>query len=44
MMTIAALGVQASVLDSLRIDARLGYNLGGTLPTHLDNKVRHINN
>ena len=44
MMTIAALGVQASVLDSLRIDMRLGYTVGGTLPTRLDNKIRHINN
>lgn len=44
MMTIAAVGVKASVLDSLRIDARLGYSLGGTLPTRLDNKIRHINN
>ena len=39
-----ALSCQASILDSLRIDARLGYTLGGTLPTHLDNKIRHINN
>ena len=38
------LSCQASILDSLRIDARLGYTLGGTLPTHLDNKIRHINN
>ena len=39
-----ALSCRASILDSLRIDARLGYTLGGTLPTHLDNKIRHINN
>lgn len=38
-----ALGIQATVLDSLRADVRLGYALGGTLPTHLDNKIRHIN-
>ena len=44
MMTIAAHGVQASVLDSLRLDVRVGYTVGGTLPTHLDNKIRHINN
>ncbi len=34
----------ASVLDSLKLDVRLGYTVGGTLPTHLDNKIRHINN
>ena len=36
-------GLNASILDSLRIDARLGYALGGTVPTHLDNKIRRIN-
>lgn len=41
--TLTAAGVQATVLDSLRFDARLGYALGGTVPTHLDNKIRHIN-
>ena len=40
---LTALGSKATVLDSLRIDARLGYALGGTIPTHLDNKIRHIN-
>ena len=35
--------LRASVLDSVRLDARLGYALGGTIPTHLDNKIRHIN-
>ena len=43
MVTITAVGVKASVLDSLHVDARLGYTLGGTLPTHMDNKIRHIN-
>lgn len=38
-----AMGIHATVLDSIRADARLGYALGGTLPTHLDNKIRHIN-
>lgn len=37
------MGVSATVLDSLRSDARLGYALGGTVPTHIDNKIRHIN-
>ena len=41
--TLTAAGVQATVLDSLRFDTRLGYALGGTVPTHLDNKIRHIN-
>ena len=41
--TLTATGVQATVLDSLRFDTRLGYALGGTVPTHLDNKIRHIN-
>lgn len=36
-------GANASVLDSIRLDTRLGYALGGTVPTHLDNKIRHIN-
>ena len=44
MMVAATLGIEASVLDSLCIDARLGYTLGGTLPTRLDNKIRRINN
>ena len=37
------MGVSATVLDSLRYDARLGYALGGTVPTHIDNKIRHLN-
>ena len=40
---LTAVGAKASVLDSLRLDARVGYALGGTVPTHLDNKIRHIN-
>lgn len=37
------MSVSATVLDSLRCDARLGYALGGTVPTHIDNKIRHVN-
>lgn len=32
-LAVMALGVNASVLDSIRFDARLGYALGGTIPT-----------
>lgn len=35
--------LNASVLDSLRVDARLGYALGGTVPTHIGNEIRGIN-
>ena len=38
-----ALGLNASVLDSLSYDVRLGYALGGTVPTHLGNEIRGIN-
>ena len=38
-----ALGAPATVLDSLSIDARLGYALGGTIPTHMGNEIRGIN-
>ena len=37
------MGVSATVLDSLSYDVRLGYALGGTVPTHVDNKIRHLN-
>jgi hypothetical protein len=37
-------GMQASVLDSVKVDARLGYTVGGTIPTHLGNEIRGINN
>ena len=37
------MGVSARVLDSLSYDVRLGYALGGTVPTHVDNKIRHLN-
>ena len=35
--------MQATVFDDLRFDARVGYELGGTVPTHVDNKIRHLN-
>ena len=31
------------MLDSIRFDVRLGYALGGTVPTHIGNEIRHIN-
>jgi hypothetical protein len=34
----------ATLLDSVKVDVRLGYEVGGTLPTRLDNKIRGINN
>ena len=33
----------STVLDSLRLDARLGYTVGGTIPTHMGNEIRGIN-
>lgn len=38
-----AAAVQATVLDSLRLDARLGYTVGGTIPTHMGREIRGIN-
>ena len=38
-----AMGANASVLDSLRADARLGYVVGGTIPTHIGKEIRGIN-
>jgi hypothetical protein len=38
-----AMGTNASVLDTLRIDGRLGYALGGTIPTHIGKEIRGIN-
>lgn len=37
------MGAHATVLDSISFDVRVGYALGGTVPTSLDNKIRHIN-
>ena len=42
-LAVMALGVNASVLDSIRFDARLGYALGGTIPTHIGKEIRGIN-
>ena len=43
MSAFTMLGTNAGVLEHMKLDARLGYALGGTVPTHLDNKIRHIN-
>ena len=43
LLATTALGSHATVLDSISADVRLGYALGGTLPTHLNNKIRHLN-
>lgn len=40
---ITATGMNASVLDSLSYDARLGYTVGGTIPTHIGKEIRGIN-
>ena len=43
-LTVAsAMGINASVLDSLEVDARLGYVVGGTIPTHIGREIRGIN-
>ena len=39
-----AMGIQANVLDSVKVDVRLGYTVGGTLPTHIGHEIRGINN
>lgn len=36
-------GSHATVLDSLSLDVRVGYALGGTIPTSMTNNIRHIN-
>jgi len=38
-----ATSMHASVLDSLWVDARLGYIVGGTIPTHMGKEIRGIN-
>ncbi len=43
MAMTTAIGINASVLDSVRFDARLGYALGGTMPTHVGKEIRGIN-
>ena len=42
-MTVAAMNLHATVMDSLRVDARLGYTVGGTIPTHMGKEIRGIN-
>lgn len=39
-----AMGIQANVLDSVKVDVRLGYAAGGTLPTRIGHEIRGINN
>ncbi len=43
MTGLAIISAQASVLDSLSYDARLGYTVGGTIPTHIGREIRGIN-
>ena len=43
LMLATTLGANASVLDSLSYDARLGYTVGGTIPTHIGKEIRGIN-
>ena len=41
---LSTASINASVLDSLSCDARLGYTVGGTIPTHIGKEIRGINN
>ena len=43
LLAVTALSVNGTVLDSLRVDARLGYTVGGTIPTHVGKEIRGIN-
>ena len=43
MTAFTVIGADASVLDSLSYDARLGYTVGGTIPTHIGREIRGIN-
>jgi len=40
---LTAVSGNASVLDSVTVDARLGYVVGGTIPTHMGREIRGIN-
>ncbi|MBQ3362534.1 MAG: PorT family protein [Muribaculaceae bacterium] len=40
---LTAVSGNASVLDSVNVDARLGYVVGGTIPTHMGREIRGIN-
>lgn len=42
-VVVTVMGVNATVLDTLSLDVRLGYNLGGTIPTHMGKEIRGIN-
>jgi len=43
MTGLAVISANASVLDNLSYDARLGYTVGGTIPTHIGREIRGIN-
>ena len=43
MIVFTVSAADASVLDSLSYDARLGYTVGGTIPTHIGREIRGIN-
>lgn len=43
MAALTAVSGKASVLDSVTVDARLGYVVGGTIPTHMGREIRGIN-
>ena len=43
LLATLAMGANASVLDSVKVDVRLGYTVGGTIPTHMGNEIRGIN-
>ena len=43
MAALTAVSGNASVLDSVTVDARLGYVVGGTIPTHMGREIRGIN-
>jgi len=40
---ITAPGINATVLENMHYDARLGYIVGGTIPTHMGREIRGIN-
>ena len=40
---LTAVSGNASMLDSVTVDARLGYVVGGTIPTHMGREIRGIN-
>ena len=42
-IAVMAMGMSASVLDSVHYDVRLGYALGGTIPSHIGKEIRGIN-